>query len=311
MTYLYPFARGARKSQAFGANPNNGVNPVGGHTGDDWAVNVGTPIHAACDGIIRNSSWLSENYLDNPWWLTQMGGDTTVLDGMDGNGVTDSMPTFVYAHQSDSTAPVGARVRQGQIIGYSGNSGTATTGPHCHVEVLPPGWDWNNGTYGRVNPEWWFDEYPDELTIATQGAVSLPKPIKKESEMPVHKRVTGTHKPHRLPKGGVYRLSARDDGASQNFAVNGIGQYDVKLFIGGTALAAGQKLEVTFEVVSNGRASGYFKQDIHGTATGEFEGCAVFGMPVAAGTILNAAVVSSQDSAYIERFAAEVTTWKA
>jgi hypothetical protein len=308
---MYPFKRGTRKSQAFGANPNNGVNPEGGHTGDDWAVDVGTPVHAPADGIVRNSSWLTDNYLENPWWLTQMGGDTLVLDCTDAFGNSDTMPTFVYAHLSNSIANVGDRVKKGQIIAITGNTGTATTGPHCHVEVLPPGWDWNNGTYGRVNPEWWFDEYPADVTLAVQGTVTPAKPIKKESEMPAHKRVTGTHKPHRLPKGGIYRLSARDDGASQNFAVNGPGQYDVKLFISGTGLPTGQTLDVTFEVVTNGRASGYFKQDIHGSEDGTFNGHAVFAMPIVAGTVLNVAVVSSQESAYIGRFAAEVTTWKA
>lgn len=311
MTWMYPFKRGARKSQVFAANPNNGVNPVGGHTGDDWAVEEGTPVHAAGDGIIRHSSWFTDNYLENPWWLTQMGGDTLVLDCTDAFGRSDNMPTFVYAHLSNSIANVGDRVKKGQIIALSGNTGTATTGPHCHNEVLPPGWDWNNGTYGRVNPEWWFDEYPDDTTFAAQGTITLAKPIKKESEMPAHKRVTGTHKPHRLPKGGVYRLSARDDGTSQNFAVNGPGQYDVKLFIGGTGLPTGQKLEVTFEVLTNGRASGYFKQDIHGSESGAFSGHAVFSMPIIAGTVLNAAVVSTQESTYVASFAAEVTTWKA
>lgn len=164
MGYMYPFPRGARKSQPFGANPSNGTNPAGGHTGDDWAVPVGTPVHAAGDGIIRHSSWFSANYLENPWWLTRMGGDTLVLD------CGDTAPTFVYAHLSDSAANVGDRVRRGQVIGYSGNSGTATTGPHCHMECLPPAWNMTNGTYGRVNPAAFLTDYPGEITV--QGAVA-------------------------------------------------------------------------------------------------------------------------------------------
>lgn len=161
--YMYPFPKGTRKSQAFGVNPG-GYNPAGGHTGDDWAVPVGTPVRAAGDGVIELSSWVGANALSNPWWLTQMGGDNLVLN------CGNEYPTFIYCHLSDSTAPVGKRVRKGEVIGFSGNSGTATTGPHCHVEVLPPRWNFHNGTYGRVNPELYFNEYwADSSVQGTDG----------------------------------------------------------------------------------------------------------------------------------------------
>lgn len=313
MAYCKPFKRGVGYvSQRFGTNPNNGVNPGGGHTGDDWAVPVGTPVHAAADGIIRNSSWLSENYLENPWWLTRMGGDTLVLDATDAFGRSETMPTFVYAHLSDSTAQVGQRVKKGQVIGYSGNTGTATTGPHCHAEVLPPAWDWNNGTYGRVDPELWLTEYADDFELAMQASAIIPiTPIEtKESEMPKYKRVANAGKiNHRLPKGGVYRLSAKDDGLSQNFAVNGPGHYGVDLFISGTDLPAGEALTVTFEVVRQGKPSRYFEQDIAGTKSGEFKGHVSFNGPVE-GALLNVAVVSSVESARVTGFGADVATWR-
>lgn len=164
-----PFPRGTIVSQRFGSNPG-GYNPPGGHTGRDYAVPVGTPVRAAADGIIRHSDWFTARYNENPWWLTNMGGDTLVLDCTDAFGNSDTMPTFVYAHLSNSIANVGDRVRKGQIIGLSGNSGTATSGPHCHVEELPPNWDWNNGTYGRINPE--FNEYYTGSTINPAGSTS-------------------------------------------------------------------------------------------------------------------------------------------
>ena len=164
-TYMYPYKKGAGwRSQGFRSNPGSPYNPPGGHTGYDEAMPAGTPIYAPCDGIIRNSGWLTDNYLANPWWLTAMGGDTLVIDGMDANGRTETMPTFIFAHLQDSTAPVGKRVKKGELIGLSGNSGTATTGPHIHIEALPPNWDWNNGVYGRVDPESYFSEWPGEVT---------------------------------------------------------------------------------------------------------------------------------------------------
>ena len=172
MGYLDPFPRGTVVSQQFGSNPG-GYNPPGGHTGRDYAVPIGTPIRAAAEGVIRNSGWLTDNYLANDWWLTRMGGDTLVLDCVDVKGRSDTMPTFIYAHLSDSTAQVGELVRKGQVIGYSGNSGTATSGPHCHVEMLPPNWDWGNGTYGRINPQ--FTEYWDPTQINPAGDVT-PEP---------------------------------------------------------------------------------------------------------------------------------------
>lgn len=310
MTYMNPFKRGTRKSQRFSWNPSNGVNPVGGHTGDDWAVNVGTPVHAAADGIIRHSSWLTENYLDNDWWLTQMGGDTLVLDAQDANGNSYNLPTFVYAHLLDSTAPVGARVKKGQVIGLSGNSGTATTGPHCHAEVLPPNWDWNNGTYGRVDPELWFDEWPDDMTIQLQSAVKAKPKLIKESEMPTARRVSGTHKPHRLPKGGEYRLSARDDGANQNFAVNGTGRYNINLHVWGTDLPVGEYIRVTYEILTQGRASRYFSKKVLGSTDGTFEDHVILDHTVLPGTIIQVVAVSSKESAYLAGFGADVTTWK-
>jgi hypothetical protein len=172
VSYMYPFPEGTRKSQPFGANPNNGVNPGGGHTGDDWAVPEGTPIRAAGDGVIELSSWVGANYLSNPWWLTQMGGDNIVLN------CGDNAPTFIYAHLSDSIAEVGQRVRKGDIIALSGNTGTATTGPHTHMEALPPRWNTGNGTYGRVNPELYLDEYWSG--IAAQGSITQENTVTPE-----------------------------------------------------------------------------------------------------------------------------------
>ncbi|MGN7250039.1 M23 family metallopeptidase [Arthrobacter sp. SAFR-014] len=175
ITFCYPYKRGTGwRSQGFRTNPG-GNNPSGGHTGFDQAMDEGEPIYAPGDGIIRNSGWLTDNYMANPWWLTAMGGDILVLDCTDAFGRSDTMPTFIIAHLKDSIAEVGERVVKGQLIGISGNTGTATTGAHAHIEALPPNWDWNNGVYGRVDPELYFTEYPDELiTITAQGAAAGP-----------------------------------------------------------------------------------------------------------------------------------------
>jgi Membrane proteins related to metalloendopeptidases len=171
MGYMHPFPRNTRRSQKFGDSPGwvlNGVqvNPAGGHTGEDSAVPNGTPVHAAGDGVI-DAATVFPNY-NNEWLLGPFGGRTIVLD------CGDNAPSFVYAHLSRYAVSKGQHVKKGQIIGYSGNSGSASTGYHCHTECLPPNWNTHNGTYGRVDPRKYMTEFPDEMED------EMPAPTAKE-----------------------------------------------------------------------------------------------------------------------------------
>jgi murein DD-endopeptidase MepM/ murein hydrolase activator NlpD len=88
------------------------------HEGIDISVPEGTPIRAAADGtvILEQSEYESGGY-----------GNYTCIDH--GGGLSTC-----YAHQSSFATSVGARVGQGDLIGYSGNTGHST-GPHLHFEV--------------------------------------------------------------------------------------------------------------------------------------------------------------------------------
>jgi hypothetical protein len=150
--YTWPLGPDIGISQHFGANPNNGVNPSGGHTGTDFAAPPDTPVRAPGDGVIKYAQWTqTANGSDNPWWLTTYGGICVVLDCGE--------VAFVFAHLDRTDQNVGNTVKQGDIIAYTGNTGTATTGPHLHFEALPDGWDFNNGCYGRVDPATYCDSY--------------------------------------------------------------------------------------------------------------------------------------------------------
>ncbi|AMJ62095.1 M23 family metallopeptidase [Bosea sp. PAMC 26642] len=87
------------------------------HTGVDWANRIGTPILAAGNGTVISAGW-SSGY-----------GKHTEIQHANGYVTT-------YSHQSNFANGIvpGAKVRQGQVIGYLGSTGLST-GPHLHYEV--------------------------------------------------------------------------------------------------------------------------------------------------------------------------------
>jgi murein DD-endopeptidase MepM/ murein hydrolase activator NlpD len=51
----------------------------------------------------------------------------------------------ILGHLSKAVVRPGQRLRRGQLVGYSGDSGGISTGPHVHIEVRPVG-----GGYGSA-----------------------------------------------------------------------------------------------------------------------------------------------------------------
>ncbi|MGL4634989.1 MAG: M23 family metallopeptidase [Beijerinckiaceae bacterium] len=88
------------------------------HTGVDYANRIGTPILAAGNGVIIKAGWDS--------------GYGRRIEIQHANGYVTT-----YNHMSGFARSIqpGARVRQGTIIGYLGNTGLST-GPHLHYEVI-------------------------------------------------------------------------------------------------------------------------------------------------------------------------------
>jgi murein DD-endopeptidase MepM/ murein hydrolase activator NlpD len=89
------------------------------HQGIDYGAVYGTPIHAATDGIVSFAGWHGGH------------GNMVKLNHAGGLGTG-------YAHMSRIAVSPGARVSQGQIIGYVGSTGLST-GPHLHFEVYRNG----------------------------------------------------------------------------------------------------------------------------------------------------------------------------
>lgn len=115
------------------------LNTIRAHKGTDYAAPTGTPVRATSDGAVT--------------WAARSGsfGKLIVLKH---NGGFETK----YAHLSDFAKGIkkGARVRQGDVIGYVGATGGAT-GPHLHYEFLV------NGVH--QNPRTILDSLPQTSSI--------------------------------------------------------------------------------------------------------------------------------------------------
>lgn len=109
---------GARLSSSFGMrkHPISGYNAM--HRGVDFAAKTGTPIIAAGSGVVKMAGWK---------------GSYGRYIRIRHNATYDT----AYAHMSRIASGItaGARVQQGQVIGYVGSTGRST-GPHLHYEIL-------------------------------------------------------------------------------------------------------------------------------------------------------------------------------
>ncbi|MEU0676312.1 M23 family metallopeptidase [Streptomyces sp. NPDC006172] len=96
----------------------SGINWMSQHTGIDFPVSYGTTVMAATDGTVRTQYNVAY-------------GNMLILTAKDG---TETW----YCHLSSYRVSSGSKVKAGEPIAYSGNSGNST-GPHLHFEVRPGG----------------------------------------------------------------------------------------------------------------------------------------------------------------------------
>ena len=99
------------------------VHPISGsrrfHSGLDIGGDYGMAVHAAADGTVIYSGWIS-GY-----------GNAVIIDH--GGGITT-----LYGHNQSLSVSVGQSVSRGQVIAACGSTGNST-GPHCHFEVRQNG----------------------------------------------------------------------------------------------------------------------------------------------------------------------------
>ena len=137
-----------RFSSSFGYRKDPFTGRSKRHSGVDFAMKPGTPIYATGDGVVVTVKYELFGY-----------GNQIVVDH--GFGYKTR-----YAHMKSIGVAEGMKVKRGECIGLSGNSGRSS-GPHLHYEVL------YKGTH--VNPYNYFDLEitPEEYATMVQDVADV------------------------------------------------------------------------------------------------------------------------------------------
>lgn len=114
--YIWP-CNGIRWiTSMFGGRQSPGGIGSTNHKGVDIGTPMGTPVLAAKSGTVTWASW-NGGY-----------GNCIIISHGNGNST-------LYGHLSGYNVTTDQQVKQGQVIGYSGNTGNST-GPHLHFGII-------------------------------------------------------------------------------------------------------------------------------------------------------------------------------
>ena len=152
-----------RLSSSFGYRKDPFTGRSKRHTGVDFALKPGNPIYSTGDGVVESVKFEFFGY-----------GNSVVVDH--GFGYKTR-----YAHLKSVGVVEGMKVKRGECIGESGNSGRSS-GPHLHYEVL------YKGNY--VNPANYYDLTitPEEYSTMVQNTADASEKITLH---PSHKKKRG------------------------------------------------------------------------------------------------------------------------
>ncbi len=106
-TVLFPPVKGGLSSRYDTENKHYGV---------DIVMPENSPVHSISEGIVVFAEWTSET------------GFVIIIEHL--NGLTS-----IYKHNSSIIKVQGDRIETGEIIAFTGNTGSLTTGPHLHFEL--------------------------------------------------------------------------------------------------------------------------------------------------------------------------------
>ena len=152
-----------RLSSRFGYRSDPFTGKTKRHSGVDFALKPGNPIYATGDGVVEKVR--SEFFGYGNYVLINHGFGYKTR----------------YAHLKSISVAEGMKVKRGECIGTSGNSGRSS-GPHLHYEVMYRG--------NHVNPSNYYD-----LTITPEEYSTMVKNIAESSEKvtihPTHRKRRG------------------------------------------------------------------------------------------------------------------------
>jgi len=126
-----------KHGQRYPMNPAFGSLQGKRHLGVDYLLPTGKPIYAIADGVTKSSKGVHA-------------GNMVTL-------VTNRGLSVRYMHLSKFVQTSNGRVSRGQIIGYTGNTGTSTA-PHLHLDIF-------EGVPTNINQ---FSKFIDPLTLNYQ-----------------------------------------------------------------------------------------------------------------------------------------------
>lgn len=149
-----------RLSSGFGYRSDPFSGRTARHTGVDFAMKPGNPVYVTGDGVVESVKFEFFGY-----------GNHVVIDH--GFGYKTR-----YAHLKSIGVVEGMKVKRGECIGLSGNSGKSS-GPHLHYEVMYKG--------GHVNPSNYYDLTitPEEYATMVQNTADASERITMH---PSHRR---------------------------------------------------------------------------------------------------------------------------
>ena len=153
-----------RLSSGFGYRTDPVYGRSARHTGVDFAMPSGNPIYVTGDGVVESVKFEFFGY-----------GNQVLIDH--GFGYKTR-----YAHMRNIGVVEGMKVKRGECIGESGNSGKST-GPHLHYEVIYKG--------NPVNPSNYYDLSitPEEYATMVQNTADMSE---KMTLHPSHRPKTKT-----------------------------------------------------------------------------------------------------------------------
>jgi len=165
-----PFLGEFRITQKFGENPDVykrfGLN---GHDGQDWGMPNGTPLYTPISGIVK------EARIDPAGYGHYLRIENSEL------GV-------VLAHLKSFNVGESKEVTEGELVGWSNNTGFST-GPHLHFGIYTKPRQYQNGYRGYVDPEPFLNE--DMATIKElEKKIEVLEHRQKELETDIERKNT-------------------------------------------------------------------------------------------------------------------------